>query len=206
MCLACQRRPRLRTERQGGLFARTRKTALLPNNNRPIYPSQLDIARRGPPLQEIVNALFNSVNRVLCCARFVVRGRLSVGVWGLIRTQGGFDQYMTTDQALSNGLSEMYAQGLQSGQALRNMVLDPANRRAAENLKNAQDAFSKALDDTKVVAQGTPFETRLDAITTLRNAQALAVNRPMPATPCAALPQAICRCKCPLPRKRQPAF
>ena len=99
------------------------------------------------------------------------------GVWGLVRTQAEFDHYMATDQKLSDGLSEMYAQGLQSGQALRNTVLDPANSRAFDNLKAAQSAFRKALDETEKVAAGTPFANNLRTIATLRDAQEAAVNK-----------------------------
>ncbi|AVS74604.1 hypothetical protein [Paracidovorax cattleyae] len=47
---------------------------------------------------------------------------IGASVRGSTRTQSEFDRYMVTDQKLSDGLSEMYAQGLQSGQALRNAV------------------------------------------------------------------------------------
>ena len=99
------------------------------------------------------------------------------GVWGLVRTQAEFDQYMAKDQKLSDGLSEMYAQGLQAGQALRNMVLDPTNGRALQNLKASQDAFRKALDETEKVAAGTPFETNLRSIAALRDSRDVAVNK-----------------------------
>ena len=101
----------------------------------------------------------------------------AAGVWGLIRTQAEFDHYMATDQKLSDGLSEMYAQGLQSGQALRNTVLDPTNIRAYENLKAAQEAFRKAFTDTEKVAGGTRFEQNLSIIASLRDAQEAAVSK-----------------------------
>ncbi|MBA4111025.1 MAG: chemotaxis protein [Leptothrix sp. (in: Bacteria)] len=101
----------------------------------------------------------------------------TVGVLGLARTQAEFDQYMATDQKLSDGLSEMYAQGLQSGQALRNTVLDPKNARAYENLKAAQEAFRKAFTETEKVAKGTPFEKDLPLIASLRDAQETAVSK-----------------------------
>lgn len=101
----------------------------------------------------------------------------SAGVWGLVRTQTEFDRYMATDQKLSDGLSEMYAQGLQSGQALRNTVLDPSNARAFENLKAAKEAFRKALDETGKVAFGTPFSGSLQTIGALRDGHEAAADK-----------------------------
>ena len=40
---------------------------------------------------------------------------------------------------------KLYAQGLQMGQALRNVMLDPANPKAYDNYSRASDAFEKAL-------------------------------------------------------------
>jgi methyl-accepting chemotaxis protein len=45
----------------------------------------------------------------------------------------------------------MYAQGLQSGQALRNIMLDPANRKAYDNLSQAQSDFNNALSKAETL-------------------------------------------------------
>ncbi len=68
-----------------------------------------------------------STRLFLCCAIPAVLfiAGLSSSIWGLIRTQHQFDNYIRTEQTIRTGLSEMYAQGLQMGQALRNMMLDP---------------------------------------------------------------------------------
>jgi methyl-accepting chemotaxis protein len=71
----------------------------------------------------------------------------------------------------------MYAQGLQMGQALRNMVLDPANPKARENLTAALSAYDKAYTDTAASARGTPFEPRLSTLPALRSAQGLAQDK-----------------------------
>ena len=62
------------------------------------------------------------------------------------------------------GLSEMYAQGLQSGQALRNILLDPANRTAYTNFDAAQSAFAQAHTATLASARGTAFEADVQAL------------------------------------------
>ncbi|MBV5323471.1 MCP four helix bundle domain-containing protein, partial [bacterium] len=48
--------------------------------------------------------------------------------------------------ALSQSATSAYAQGLQIGQALRNILLDPSNKRAYENYAVANDEFSKMID------------------------------------------------------------
>ena len=73
------------------------------------------------------------------------------------------------------GLSEMYAQGLQSGQALRNILLDPANRTAYTNFDAAQSAFAQAHTATLASARGTAFEADVQALAQSDAAQAVAL-------------------------------
>ena len=102
---------------------------------------------------------------------------LSNSIWGLIRTQNQFDNYIQTEQRIQTGLSEMYAQGLQMGQALRNMVLDPANPKARENLTAALSAYDKAFQETVASARGTPFESPVNSLSALRYAQGQAQEK-----------------------------
>jgi methyl-accepting chemotaxis protein len=113
--------------------------------------------------------------RLLLCAAvpsvlFVAALATSVG--GLMRTQAEFDRFISTEQAIAGGLSEMYAQGLQMGQALRNIVLDPANKKAYDNFDAAKAAYTQAFDGTRKAAQDTPVAARLDALAPLRQTQA----------------------------------
>ena len=96
---------------------------------------------------------------------------LGIGLWSLVRTQHDFNRYIGVEQAVVAGLSEMYAQGLQSGQALRNIVLDPANKRAYENFDAAHTAFTQAHAATLDSARGTAFEADVQTLLTLRNNQ-----------------------------------
>ena len=97
---------------------------------------------------------------------------LAISLWGLTRTQSDFSRYIGTEQAVAAGLSELYAQGLQSGQALRNIVLDPTNNLAYDNLKAAHTAFDKAFEATLAIARGTPMEAALLPLKQLRANQA----------------------------------
>ncbi|MDN3920234.1 methyl-accepting chemotaxis protein [Roseateles violae] len=68
----------------------------------------------------------------------------AVVVTGTVRMETQLGQYFAQEDALAAEASEMYAQGLQMGQALRNIVLDPANKKAYENLDAASKAYEKA--------------------------------------------------------------
>lgn len=50
----------------------------------------------------------------------------------------------------------LYAQGLQMGQALRNIVLEPGNQQSYKNLDDA----SRAFDETLQTQNGSPTATR----------------------------------------------
>ncbi len=113
--------------------------------------------------------------RLLLCslvpaALFVVA--LVVSLWGLLRTQDEFTRYIDTEQAVANGLNEMYAQGLQMGQALRNIVLDPSNKRAFDNLTGAQADYDKAAQDVAARAAGTALAESLKEVARLREVHA----------------------------------
>ena len=60
---------------------------------------------------------------------------------------GRFSDFLATDQALLQHVDQMYAQGLQSGQALRNIILDPANKTAYGNLDKAIAQFEKSQQE-----------------------------------------------------------
>ena len=113
---------------------------------------------------------------ILCSAvpALLFVAALGVSVWGLLRTQEDFDRYIGTEQALAADLSGMYAQGLQMGQALRNIVLDPQNPRAYENLENARKAYEQLYDSALQVAARTPFREDVAQLAQLRQAQARA--------------------------------
>jgi methyl-accepting chemotaxis protein len=71
---------------------------------------------------------------------------LAVALFGNQRVTHSFATFIDQDQAELMAFTEMYAQGLQGGQALRNIVLDPANKKAFDNLDKANKAFDEAYD------------------------------------------------------------
>ena len=102
---------------------------------------------------------------------------LVASIGSLISTRSDFDRYINSEQAVERGLSEMYAQGLQMGQALRNIVLDPGNPKALENLKAAQAAYDAAFSQTGASAKGTEFESGLSQLPALRASHASAQDK-----------------------------
>ena len=92
-------------------------------------------------------------------------------LWGLTRTQSDFDAYLSSDQAVVTQLQELYAQGLQSGQAVRNIVLNPADQQAVQNLRGARDAYDSAYADVRRRVQGTALEDAVGKLQALRTAQ-----------------------------------
>lgn len=92
-------------------------------------------------------------------------------LWGLTRTQSDFDAYLSRDQAVVTQLQELYAQGLQSGQAVRNIVLNPADQQAVQNLRGARDAYDSAYADVRRRVQGTALEDAVGKLQALRTAQ-----------------------------------
>ena len=101
---------------------------------------------------------------VLACA-----GALAYATWSLSQVTGNFAAFLERDLRFTGALAEMYAQGLQQGQALRNIVLDPKNRRAYDNFDQAAKDFDAALATAKATAG--PDEAAVAAIAALREKQ-----------------------------------
>ncbi len=61
---------------------------------------------------------------------------------------------IAVDQTLLLGLQDMYAQGLQTGQATRNILLNPGDAQARDNYKNAHEQFIKSNEVALTLASG----------------------------------------------------
>src|SRR5690606_15411416 len=110
---------------------------------------------------------FNFNVRLLLCSvipsvLFIIA--LGAALWGLLSTQKTFDRYIGTEQFIANSFTEMYAQSLQGGQALRNILLDPSNPRAYENLKAAQNRYENSFLELQKATSGTALSATLGEI------------------------------------------
>ncbi|MBP6020275.1 MAG: chemotaxis protein [Burkholderiaceae bacterium] len=97
---------------------------------------------------------------------------LVVALAGMQDTKNRFQQFIDVDQALLQAETTMYAQGLQMGQALRNIVMDPGNKAAYANLEGAAKGFATAHQQASAAAIGnTPVLEMLAAVEKIRDKQ-----------------------------------
>jgi len=106
---------------------------------------------------------------------FIVALISSIGA--LINAQREFDRYTRTEQAVDQALSDMYAQGLQMGQAMRNILLDPSNPKAFDNMKAAQKDYDSAFGRAQQSAQGSELAAGLGKLPALRATQQQAQDK-----------------------------
>ena len=108
---------------------------------------------------------------LLCVGAPALAFVLALGLlgWTMQRSQAEFTRYIEVDQAIEVALRDMYAQGLQMGQALRNIVLDPENKQAYTNLASAQEQFGKSQDRLGRLAAGTALENATRGLAAMRD-------------------------------------
>jgi methyl-accepting chemotaxis protein len=95
--------------------------------------------------------------KVLACTMVpavVLAIAAALGVMGTRSVEQGFERYVAQEQAFNDAVTAMRAQGLQMGQALRNIVLDPSNERAHGALEAAADAFEESATTARALAAG----------------------------------------------------
>ncbi|MGI4717540.1 MAG: methyl-accepting chemotaxis protein [Janthinobacterium lividum] len=77
---------------------------------------------------------------------------LAVAISGMRDASTRFEAFLAQDEAFLREANNLYAQGLQMGQALRNVILAPENRTGYKNLADAREAFDKALATAQALA------------------------------------------------------
>ncbi|WP_342113633.1 methyl-accepting chemotaxis protein [Pseudoduganella sp. OTU4001] len=92
---------------------------------------------------------------VLCmavvCVAFIVA--LAVALTGMNSARNQFQRFLEVDQAQLQTATNLYAQGLQMGQALRNVVIDPSNKTGYKNLEEAGKSFQEYIETAKGLAE-----------------------------------------------------
>lgn len=89
--------------------------------------------------------------------------------WTVQQSQREYKHYIEVHHAQEILLKDMYAQGLQMGQALRNIILEPHNPQGHNNLKNAQEKYAQLQDRLKVLANGSSMESSVLEMIQLRS-------------------------------------
>jgi methyl-accepting chemotaxis protein len=87
-----------------------------------------------------------AIAALVCAAAF------AIALMSLQRITDRFSDFIDHDQARLSAFTEMYAQGLQTGQALRNIILDPQNAQAYKNLDAANAKFAEASGKAATLA------------------------------------------------------
>ena len=87
--------------------------------------------------------------------------------WYSQRSKAQLLEFVEQDVALNRSATVTYANGLQMGQALRNIILDPANKKGYDNYNNAAEIFSKEsvhlVELMRKTATGASKATELEA-------------------------------------------
>jgi methyl-accepting chemotaxis protein len=97
---------------------------------------------------------------------------LATALTGMQSTKSRFETFLDEDQALLQAGTTMYAQGLQMGQALRNIVMDPANKTAYKNLEDASKEFKQASElAVALAAADPPVRKMLEEVAAIRDRQ-----------------------------------
>ena len=68
---------------------------------------------------------------------------LATAVSGMRDATGRFSAFLEQDEAFLNASNTLYAQGLQMGQALRNIILAPGNKTGYKNLDSARELVAR---------------------------------------------------------------
>jgi methyl-accepting chemotaxis protein len=96
-----------------------------------------------------------------------------VSLWGQAQTQQHFARYIAVEQTVADRLQDMYTQGLQMGQALRNLALTPTDASAQTNLDKARKDYQTAFEEAVHAASAQPdLAHGLEALPALRSAHA----------------------------------
>lgn len=99
----------------------------------------------------------SQVTAALAVASILIGSGLYLSVSGINTISNEIKNYTDHEGARLNEFRVMQAEGLQAGQAIRNMILNPKDQKAKEHLKQAESRFAAALDQAKLSA-GTPDE------------------------------------------------
>ena len=97
--------------------------------------------------------------RTLICVALVLAGcivALGLALAGMQSAKNRFIAFVDTDQQVLQNTTMLYAQGLQTGQALRNIVLDPSDKQAVSNLDASVVAFNEVLNKNQALTAVVP--------------------------------------------------
>jgi len=103
---------------------------------------------------------------------------IGVALQGMQNAKNQFESFIDQDQALLMTTTNMYAQGLQMGQALRNVVIDPENKTGRKNLADSGAAYQEFSSTAQALAQNQADARQVfQEVAALRDQQAQMHNK-----------------------------
>lgn len=98
---------------------------------------------------------------------------ITVALSGMRQIGEQFNVFMEREMVLGQEINTMYAQGLQMGPAVRNVILNPSDQTARKNFTTSEGGVAKALSSARELSKADPEITRtLDELAELRKRQA----------------------------------
>jgi methyl-accepting chemotaxis protein len=108
-------------------------------------------------LKIIARSICNKLMLAVASACLLITIALAVALTSLESISNSFVSFVEQDQERLQAFSEMYAQGLQGGQALRNVVLNPsADKKAVANLEKSYKEFDRAYEIALALTKTNP--------------------------------------------------
>ncbi len=86
---------------------------------------------------------------------------IAVALTGLQSNKNRFEHFLEQDLALAQAATNLYAHGLQMGQALRNIVMDPENQAAYKNLDASSAEFKQNSVAALALAAAVPADLKI---------------------------------------------
>ncbi|WP_413439535.1 methyl-accepting chemotaxis protein [Sulfuriferula sp. GW1] len=97
---------------------------------------------------------------------------IGVALTGMQSTKNRFESFLAHDLALAQAATNLYAQGLQMGQGLRSIVMDPGNKPAFQQLNMAGNEFKETNQKALSLAINDPADLKvLEEVAALREQQ-----------------------------------
>ena len=97
---------------------------------------------------------------------------IGVALTGMQSGKARFEHFLEQDLKFPRAIGDMYAQGLQMGQALRNVVMDPGNQKSYKNLEEASGEFKSLGQQAMALAASNPADLKvLQEVAALREQQ-----------------------------------
>ena len=117
---------------------------------------------------------WNTIRGVMIMACLMFMAALGVALFSAQRSVELLESLVRHEHAVSQALNTLYAQGLQTGQALRNIVMDPTNSVAYRNHEHAIAEFREEVTRAMSLARNdAALLNALEEISSLRDRQVM---------------------------------